>query len=94
MLARAFPVPRRTAVESSLTTQVSPLVTSYPAAAMRSRAVTPAVYQLEPVLATQFDHDVKWISASAWKFGPSARILAAASGRTWVLFPTIGGIEM
>src|SRR5437867_684321 len=94
MFARAFPVPRRTAVESSFTTQVSPLVTSYPAAAMRSRAVTPAVYQLDPVLATQFDQAVNWISASAWKFEPSARIRHAASGRSCVLLPTIGGTEM
>jgi hypothetical protein len=36
---------------------------------------------------------VKWISASAWKLGPSARIRHAWSGRGLVLSETSGGIE-
>ena len=60
---------------------MSPFATSYPAAAMRSRAVVPAVYQLEPVLETQLFQVVKWISAIAWKFAPRARMRQAASGR-------------
>ena len=61
---------------------------------MRSRAVVPATYQLEPVLDTQLFQVVKWISAIAWKFAPRARMRHAASGRSCVLLPTIGGTEM
>ena len=61
---------------------------------MRWRAVTPAVYQLEPVLATHLVQVAKWISAIAWKFGPSARMREAAFGRGCVLSETSGGTEM
>jgi len=60
---------------------------------MRCRAVTPAVYQELPVLATHLVHVAKWISARAWKLGPSARILEAWSRRGCVLSATTGGIE-
>jgi hypothetical protein len=92
-LARALPVPRRTAVVISLKTHVSPFETSKPAAAIRSRAVSPAACQLEPVLSTHLVHVAKWISAIAWKFGPSARIRQAWLGRGSVLSETSGGIE-
>jgi hypothetical protein len=55
--------------------------------------VTPAVCQLEPVLATHLVQVAKWISAIAWKFGPSARIRGAALGRGSVLSETSGGTE-
>ena len=83
-----------TADVTSFSTQVSPFEKSYPATAMRSRAVTPAVYQLEPVLATHFVHAAKLNSAMAWKLGPSARMSAAAFGRGFVLSATSGGTEM
>src|SRR5919106_805803 len=59
-----------------------------PASYIRWRAVTPAACQLEPVLATHFVHVAKWISASAWKFVPSARTRDAAFGRGFVLSAT------
>ena len=92
-MARALPSPRRTAEVSSFSIQLSPRVTSYPASAMRWRAVTPAVYQDDPVLATQRLHVAKWISAMVWKFGPSARMRDAWSRRNVVLSATSGGTE-
>src|SRR5206468_504400 len=92
-LARALPVPLRTAEVSSLSAHESPFETSYPAAAMRARAVTPASNQVAPLFATHFVQVAKWISASAWKFGPRARIREAALGRGCVLSATSGGIE-
>ena len=48
--------------------------TSKPASAMRWRASRRPRTTTRPVLATQRLQVVKWISASAWKFGPSARM--------------------
>src|SRR4051812_40593764 len=81
MFARASPSPRRTADESSLTDQLSPLATSNPEAAIRLRASTPAAYQLPPFDATQLLHPFMLISASTWKFGPRARSLHGWSYR-------------
>ena len=93
MFVRALPSPRRTAEVSSFSAHVSPRATSYPAAAIRSRAVTPAACHEFPVLCTQRVHVAKWISAMAWKFGPSARMRHAWSRRKVVLSATSGGTE-
>ena len=74
--------------------QLSPTATSKPAAAILRRASTPAWYQVDPVLATHFCHVVRWISASAWNAGPSARMRSAWPGRCRVLSATTGGTEM
>jgi hypothetical protein len=55
--------------------------------------VTPAVCHELPVDPTQRFQVAKWISASAWKLGPSARIRHAWSRRNVVLSATIGGTE-
>src|SRR5690348_5491151 len=94
MLARAAPVPRLTAELSSFTAQVSPFETSKPASAIRLRAATPASNHVEPFPATHFVQAPKWISASAWKFGPSARISCACPERISVLSELSGGTEM
>ena len=92
--ARWFPSFRRIADVTSLSAQVSPRVTSNPAAAILRRASTPAWYQVAPLLATHFCQVVRWISAIAWNAGPSARIRSACPGRCRVLSPTTGGTEM
>jgi hypothetical protein len=56
--------------------------------------VTPAICHEFPVDATQRVQVVKWTSASAWKFGPSARMREAWSRRNCVLSATSGGTEM
>ena len=91
--ARASPAPLRTVEGNSFTAHVSPAAMSKPACAMRRRTSTPAACQVVPFSATQRLHVVQWISASAWKFGPSARIRSAWPGLRFVLSPTIGGIE-
>ena len=93
MFARAAPVPCRTADESSFSAQVSPAATSYPAAAIRRRASTPAAYQSPPFEATHDVQPVTLISSSAWNRGPSARIRQAWSERGCVLSATSGGTE-
>ena len=45
------------------------------------------------MLATHLLQADQWISASAWKFAPSARMRAASPGRSFVLSETTGGIE-
>ncbi len=45
------------------------------------------------MLVTHFCQAVKWISARAWKLGPSARMRAASPGRCLVLSATTGGTE-
>src|SRR5262249_34943607 len=99
MFCRLGPFPVRTADESSFTAHESPAPTSNPpdTAAIRFRASTPAPYQVRPGLLgspTQLCQAVTFISASAWKFGPSARIDAADMGRIWVLSAARGGTLM
>ena len=67
---------------------------SYPAAAIRRRASTPASNHVRPVARTQFCQVAQWISAIAWKRGPSARMRHAWFGRGIVLSETSGGTEM
>ena len=92
--ARAVPLPCRTAEENSFTAQVSPRVTSKPAAVMFFLASTPAWYQVPPPSVTQVPQADMLISARAWKFDPSARIRHASSDRSCVLLSASGGTEM
>ena len=94
MLARAGPTPLVAVDGNSLTIQLSPSVTSKPAAAIRRRASTPASYQVELFAETQERQPPVLISARGWKFGPSARIRQAWSVRNAVLSAASGGIEM
>jgi hypothetical protein len=73
----ASPAPLRTVEGNSLTAHVSPAAMSKPARAMRRRASTPAACQVVPLSAIHLLQDVQWISASAWKFWPSAWIRSA-----------------
>src|SRR5262245_1470353 len=83
----------RTEEGNSLTAHVSPLETSKPAVAIRRRASTPASNQVELFCVTQAFQPVQLISASAWTFVPSARILAASPLRSVVLLAARGGTE-
>src|SRR5215471_14866800 len=94
MFARAAPLPWRTADESSFSAHVSPAATSYPAAAIRRRASTPAAYQSPPFAFTHAVQPVTLISASAWNDGPSARIRHASSARGCDLSAVSGGTEI
>src|SRR5438874_13715484 len=91
---RAVPLPCRTPEPNSFTAQVSPCVTSKPAAAMFFRASTPAWYQEPPPSVTQLPQADMLISARALKFDPSARIQPAWSDRSCVLLSDSGGTEM
>ena len=91
---RSLPEPTRTDDGNSFTAHVSPAETSKPAAAIRRRASTPASNQVELFWATHLCQPAQLISASAWKFGPSARILAASPFRSVVLLAASGGTEM
>ncbi len=78
---------------NSFTAHVSPAAMSKPACAIRRRISTPAACQVVALSVTHLLQVVQWNSASAWKFGPSARMRAASPGLRFVLLPTIGGME-